>query len=424
MPKRNHFLQDPKQALALIGKIIGGRKTAPEKKRTNLFRRIDRLIDEQLLDTLNEAGLEEEELAFSERLRLLSDKIEQLGKFELLEHKAIIGVGGQFSAGKSTFINSLIGKEPVLPQNISVTTSISTYIICGKKDQNSAYTTNHQFIKLADEEYKALTHEFTETYVGFSRFVDNIILERHDFSDNIVAASDTDRNGGDWWKHVALLDTPGYNKARDGQQERFTDRKQAAEQLENVDFLIWLLSVKNGDLSESDMDFLFESLGSKLSECPERVLVVINKAKKKSDTAMKEILEQVEETLRNAGISEKCLVTAYDSIAREERFGKTHIIDFLKKAASLGRNKKDLKDELQEIQKDIQKCLDERLKYEMSREKKLYRAIVEAKFPEYAGSLVDSYHLAVLRQRIIRMCSAKFQNVIKHVNHDLRILVR
>lgn len=368
MPKRNHFLQDPKQALALIGKIIGGRKTAPEKKRTNLFRRIDRLIDEQLLDTLNEAGLEEEELAFSERLRLLSDKIEQLGKFELLEHKAIIGVGGQFSVGKSTFINSLIGKEPVLPQNISVTTSISTYIICGKKDQNSAYTTNHQFIKLADEEYKALTHEFTETYVGFSRFVDNIILERCDFSDNIVAASDTDRNGG-LWGNIALLDTPGYNKARDGQQERFTDRKQAAEQLENVDFLIWLLSVENGDLSESDMDFLFESLGSKLSECPERVLVVINKAKKKDDTMMKEILEQVEETLRNAGISEKCLVTAYDSIAREERFGKTHIIDFLKKAASLGRNKKDLKDELQEIQKDIQKCLDERLKYEKSREK-------------------------------------------------------
>lgn len=368
MPKRNHFLQDPKQALALIGKIIGGRKTAPEKKRTNLFRRIDRLIDEQLLDTLNEAGLEEEEMAFSERLRLLSDKIEQLGKFELLEHKAIIGVGGQFSVGKSTFINSLIGKEPVLPQNISVTTSISTYIICGKKDQNSAYTTNHQFIKLADEEYKALTHEFTETYVGFSRFVDNIILERCDFSDNIVAASDTDRNGG-LWGNIALLDTPGYNKARDGQQERFTDRKQAAEQLENVDFLIWLLSVENGDLSESDMDFLFESLGSKLSECPERVLVVINKAKKKDDTMMKEILEQVEETLRNAGISEKCLVTAYDSIAREERFGKTHIIDFLKKAASLGRNKKDLKDELQEIQKDIQKCLDERLKYEKSREK-------------------------------------------------------
>ena len=91
MPEGNQFLQDQKKALALIGKIIGGRKTAP--KRTNLFRRIDRLIDEQLLDTLNEAGLEEE-LAFSERLRLLSDKIDQLGKFELLEHKAIIGVGG------------------------------------------------------------------------------------------------------------------------------------------------------------------------------------------------------------------------------------------------------------------------------------------------------------------------------------------
>lgn len=139
---------------------------------------------------------------------------------------------------------------------------------------------------------------------------------------------------------------------------------------------------------------------------------------------VKEILGQIKETLCGAGISEKCLVTAYDSFAREELFGQTHIIDFLKKAASLGRNKKDLKDELQEIQKDIQKCLDERLKYEKSREKKLYRAIVEAKFPEYAGSLVDSYHRAVLRQRIIRMCSAKFRNVIKHVNHDLSILVR
>lgn len=423
MPEGNQFLQDQKKALALIGKIIGGRKTAPEKKRTNLFRRIDRLIDEQLLDTLNEAGLEEE-LAFSERLRLLSDKIDQLGKFELLEHKAIIGVGGQFSAGKSTFINSLIGKEAVLPQNVSVTTSISTYIVCGEKHQNSAYTTNHQFVMLADEEYKALTHEFTKRYVGFSRFVDNIILERPDFSDNIVAMSDTGRNSSDLWKNVAFLDTPGYNKARDRQQEQFTDRKQAARQLENVDFVIWLLAVENGDLSESDIDFLWDSLGRKLLEYPERVLVVINKAKKKPDDMVKVILGQIKETLCGAGISEKCLVTAYDSFAREELFGQTHIIDFLKKAASLGRNKKDLKDELQEIQKDIQKCLDERLKYEKSREKKLYRAIVEAKFPEYAGSLVDSYHRAVLRQRIIRMCSAKFRNVIKHVNHDLSILVR
>ena len=333
MPEGNQFLQDQKKALALIGKIIGGRKTAPEKKRTNLFRRIDRLIDEQLLDTLNEAGLEEE-LAFSERLRLLSDKIDQLGKFELLEHKAIIGVGGQFSAGKSTFINSLIGKEAVLPQNVSVTTSISTYIVCGEKHQNSAYTTNHQFVMLADEEYKALTHEFTKRYVGFSRFVDNIILERPDFSDNIVAMSDTGRNSSDLWKNVAFLDTPGYNKARDRQQEQFTDRKQAARQLENVDFVIWLLAVENGDLSESDIDFLWDSLGRKLLEYPERVLVVINKAKKKPDDMVKEILGQIKETLCGAGISEKCLVTAYDSFAREELFGQTHIIDFLKKAAT------------------------------------------------------------------------------------------
>lgn len=139
MPKRNHFLQDPKQALALIGKIIGGRKTAPEKKRTNLFRRIDRLIDEQLLDTLNEAGLEEEELAFSERLRLLSDKIEQLGKFELLEHKAIIGVGGQFSAGKSTFINSLIGKEPVLPKYFCYHFYFHLYHLWEKRSEQCLY---------------------------------------------------------------------------------------------------------------------------------------------------------------------------------------------------------------------------------------------------------------------------------------------
>lgn len=423
MPGKNNFLKKEKKVLALIGKIIGGRKTALQKKKQGLLRRIDNLIDEQLLDALNEARLEKE-LEFSDKLKHLSNKIEQFKKVRVLEHRAIIGVGGQFSVGKSTFINSLLGKEAILPQKVSITTSISTYIICGDKYQNSAYTKNDQFVILDDEEYKALTHEFTKEHIGVSGFVDNIILERPGFMDNIVSLSSRDEDSDVLWRNIALLDTPGYNKAKGKQQERFTDRKQAAQQLENADFIIWLLSVENGDLSESDSVFLFESLGRKLFETPEQVLIVINKANKKTPTRVGEILEQVKDTLYGQGVSEECLVTVYDSFDREELFQKNHIPDFLKKAADYGRVKSSLKDELRKINKEIKKYLEESLDEEERREKDLYEAILYVEHPEFAGSFVDFYHRTILRQRVIRMCYSKFQNVIKQINDDLRVLKR
>lgn len=420
MLEGNSFLVKPAKGLGLIGKVVGQRKTKTEERKEFIIRHVDRLLDEQMLDALNAVGLEQE-LEFSDRLKKISDKVEEIEKFKLLRQRAVVGIGGQFSAGKSTFINSFLKRgEAILPRGITATTSISTYIIYGNIRQNRAYTTDHRFVGLSDEEYQALTHEFSEKYVGLSKFVDNIIIESKNFADHVGGVEDDVRITKTLWKHIALLDTPGYNKSTERQQERFTDRKQAEKQLSNADFVIWLLSVENGDLKDEDIKFLRCSLGDKLDSAPEKILIVINKAGKKTSTQVEEILQQVENTLHDEGIFVQ--VTAYDSHQRKEFFNEAHIATFLKAASEYGRHKTDLREELQGIQAELEKSLDDMDKKEKKQETSLYNAILNAGSSKSIGTMVDAYLRTLLRQRVIQVCKRRLRDVNVQIDSELRKL--
>src|SRR5690606_40573590 len=51
-----------------------------------------------------------------------------------LADKVIVGIGGAFSAGKSSFLNGILGQK-VLSVEIDPTTSIHTYLIHGEQQK-------------------------------------------------------------------------------------------------------------------------------------------------------------------------------------------------------------------------------------------------------------------------------------------------
>ena len=66
------------------------------------------------------------------------DKFKDFIVYDELIGKKIVGLGGGFSSGKSSFLNCLMGGEEILPAKIDPSTSVPTYIVYGQENKVKA----------------------------------------------------------------------------------------------------------------------------------------------------------------------------------------------------------------------------------------------------------------------------------------------
>lgn len=212
-------------------------------------------------------------------LRNTLQDFQQFCLFPQLTQKRIIAVGGRFSAGKSTFINTLLGKKQ-LATEIDPTTSIPTYILKGNKNEIMASNLFGCQVLLSQDEFTSLTHEETEKYgskVG-------TLLKK-------VFITDTDF----LWDNLALLDTPGYSKPEYGQANQ-TDAQIAYEQLNSADAIIWLVSAEDGGMKDDDLQFL-KRLATDIPK-----LVLITKSDRKTPKDIDDIVSLTRKLLSQYNI--------------------------------------------------------------------------------------------------------------------------
>lgn len=330
--EKNPYLADSKKGLELLYRILPGINA--KHKEQKAVRRLDWLIDDCLIDTLHELPIENT-ANLIKRFERLSDRLMEYGKVNLLKGKDLVGVGGQFSAGKSRFINSLIGKESniQLPEDQVPTTAIPTYIVGGETDEIQAFCSGSRVVLDVDA-MQALTHEFYKQYqIALGRFVSFIAIQNSHFPTDL---SDT----------IAFLDTPGYSKADIATKQNITDEKVAFKQLQRVDYLIWLVNSGRGAITDSDIEFL-HGLDYDIP-----TLVVFTRADQQTEDNLREIITTAQNTLEEENVN-TFAVTAYDSIHGEEFDGKHHIKDFFEAIKKRDKNRKDAFKELQMMLNDL-----------------------------------------------------------------------
>lgn len=355
---KNPYLTDPSKGLSLIARLFPQHRKLTEEDMAAY--RLDSLLDRRILSTVQELGIQTLEL--SQRLAKISDQIMEYQKIRLLSRKSVVGLGGQFSSGKSSFINSCLGvgkkgQEIILPEDQNPTTSIPTYIVSGQKERIYAYS-GTTMIPLDNAAMKAMTHEFYQKYrIGFSRFVGNIVIHTPAFPH-------------EWKNKIAFLDTPGYNKADMNTQETLKDEYLAREQLKAVDFLIWLIDISNGTLHERDADFL----QNVPRDTP--VLVVANKADKVWEENRNAIVESIRSTLDDQKIP-NFGVTAYSSRDGIEYSGQM-ISDFLDYAAQESAKKVNMKQSLGDLVATISSNFKNSIKTEENRQNVMGNDIYKA----------------------------------------------
>lgn len=280
---KNKYLDDPAQGVSLIRDMLRRQEKAA------VLDEFDQIVNDDIFPILAELQLHNE-LEIYQALMKISNQIREQKKIHILEGKKVLGVGGKFSAGKSSFINAITNSK--LPEGQRPTTSIATYIVNAPETKNVAISMSDDEMLLDDMALEALTHQFYETYqIGFSKLIQNLVVYTPDFV----------------YPNIAILDTPGYSKSDDSKNESNSDAELARNQLRAVDYLIWLVDSTQGVVTDKDLDFL----NSLNVAAP--ILVVFTKA----DT---ETPENLERKIAQARISLQTVnKTIFDIIAYDSR---------------------------------------------------------------------------------------------------------
>lgn len=399
----NPYLENPGKGMELLSRILPKyRRKTDRTERQEALQNLDNLIDKKLPKSLY--GLEDVSLLnFKGKMQKLSDQILKERQISQLSGKVIIGVGGKFSAGKSCFINSLLPKlqqDFLLPENQNATTSIPTYIVAGTENRVMAGLTDGSEVSLDSEAFLALTHAFYEQYrIGFSRFIRTLVLTTPAFTSPLSS-------------RLALLDTPGYNKSESTETEGRTDAEIALTELRAADFLIWLVHIDNGIISESDLDLL-----EKLN--PEKPpLIVFTHADEKTESQQRDVVTAGKNALKEAGIP--CFdVVAYCSRTAngsgEEMLGTNRVQEFFLEADNVADERLDVPEELKETEANICKRFDQQETVLENNLKQLEHDIHEAEDSRYIRSLVNLYTDEQKKKR--RFCRSRkdFKDVYEEI---------
>ena len=220
-----------------------------------------------------------------------------------LADKVIVGIGGAFSAGKSSFLNGILGRK-ILSVEIDPTTSIPTYLIHGEQQKIAAVLKNSQQLDLSLEQFKNLTHHAEQELHELAVNIDLIFLTQPEQR----------------WPNLAFLDTPGYSNHEDIEQG-LCDAHIAKVQLNDAQCLIWLVSADQGVISQSDIDFL-KTIRSDIPK-----LIVMSRADKKSPDDLTEIKKLTKYTLAQHQIEAVDVLVL--SARQPEKFDRHLLDDYL-----------------------------------------------------------------------------------------------
>ncbi len=252
-------------------------------------------------------SLKEKEIALL-TLQEIKKELQLVASYPSLFQKNMVAVGGGFSAGKSTFLNNLLGLNLKLPEDLDPTTAIPTYCLKGKKEVLMGFSQNGGMVELP---HLTFDHQFLES-LGFN------LKEIMPFM--LLSAPSVP------FEFLCFIDTPGFNSANQGYTDG--DEQASKESLQHAKHILWFISCESRDIHKDDLDYLQE-----LYEEGKQVFIVLSRADMRAKSQLEEIAIKIKETLEDNGI-EFLGIGAYSATRYQEikEFSeKSPIFDSLEK---------------------------------------------------------------------------------------------
>ncbi|GAA6982259.1 acyl carrier protein [Helicobacter pylori] len=211
-------------------------------------------------------------------LQEIKKELQVVAGCPILFQKSMVAVGGGFSAGKSTFLNNVLGLKKIkLPEDVNPTTAIPTYCFKDKKEALMGLSQNNGMVELP---HLTFDHNFLNS-LGFNlkEIMPLMLL-------SVPSAP---------FKFLYFIDTPGYNPANQGYTGG--DEQASKEYLKHAKHILWLINCESGCVPKDDLNYLKE-----LYEEGKEVFIVLSRADRRAKRQLEEIAATIKGDLKDNGI--------------------------------------------------------------------------------------------------------------------------
>ena len=300
-------------------------------------------------------SLKEKEIALL-MLQEIQKELQLVASYPNLFQKTMVAVGGGFSAGKSTFLNNLLGLKLKLPEDIDPTTAIPTYCLKGKREVLMGFSQNGGMVELP---HLAFDHQFLKS-LGFN------LKEIMPFM--LLSAPSVP------FEFLCFIDTPGYNPGNQGYTGG--DKQASKESLKHAKHILWLVSCECGDIHKDDLEFLQE-----LYEEGKQVFIVLSRADRRAKSQLEEVAKQIKETLKDHGI-EFLGICAYSATRYQEykEFSeKSKVFNSLEKFLMKLNQRSEKQNEILESLYEVHRMYEKAIKQDANQFKRYQKALHSVK---------------------------------------------
>ncbi|GAA9267734.1 hypothetical protein HpHA227_04060 [Helicobacter pylori] len=278
-----------------------------------------------------------------------------VASFPSLFQKSMVAVGGGFGAGKSSFLNHLLGLNLKLPEAMEVATAIPTYCLKGEREVLMGRSQNGGVVELPDFSFDHKTlNAFGFDLKSIMPFM--ILIAPLPF------------------KHLCFIDTPGHNPSNQGYTGG--DKQASKESLKHAEHILWLINCERGGIEKSDLDYLQE-----LYEEGKQVFIVLSMADLHTKRQLEEIAVQIKETLEDNGI-EFLGIGSYSSTRYQEikEFSeKSPIFDSLEKFLTELNKKGEKQNEILKVLYEVGLAYEKAIKEDLSKFKRYQKELYSLK---------------------------------------------
>ncbi|WP_187857768.1 dynamin family protein [Helicobacter pylori] len=209
-------------------------------------------------------------------LQEIKKELQLVASYPSLFQKSMVAVGGGFSAGKSSFLNHLLGLNLKLPEDTDPTTAIPTYCLKGEREVLMGFSQNGGMVELP---HLTFDHKFLKS-LGFNlkEIMPSMLLSAPSVP----------------FEFLCFIDTPGFNSSNQGYTGG--DKQASKESLNHAKHILWLINCERG-IQSDDLDYLQE-----LYEKGKQVFIVLSRADLRTNSDLEDIATKIRERLEDNGI--------------------------------------------------------------------------------------------------------------------------
>lgn len=348
--ENHHNTEGLKERYDLIVRILNA------KMENEGLEEYQQILDNEFLEFASGVdSLKEKEITLL-MLQEIQKELQLVASYPSLFQKTIVAVGGGFSAGKSTFLNNLLGLKLKLPEHIDPTTAIPTYCLKGKKEVLMGFSQNGGMVELPSLTFD---HQFLKS-LGFN------LKEIMPFM--LLSAPSVP------FEFLCFIDTPGYNPSNQGYTGG--DQQASKESLKHAKHILWLVSCERGGIESDDLEFLQE-----LYEEGKQVFIVLSRADRRTKSQLEEVAKQIKETLKDNGI-EFLGIGAYSAtryLEIKEFSEKSHVFNSLEEFLMKLNQRSEKQNEILGYLYEVHGMYEKAIKQDASRFKRYQKALHSVK---------------------------------------------